>query len=312
MSTGTIEKRLKKIFTRRKREEIVTKFISQLSRDRKTKRIIIEKIINTGKVKEISRKIERLIFKIFFDKSDDIKNIFTKIGEVHYKEGVSTSMFIRGYSILFSLIVEEILKTVEKEEYNFLISFIIKKMNTYLSIPIDTYWRTMINQILSLEKKAYKDSLTKVFNRNFLETELCKRMHEIKKACFVMIDLDNFKEINDTFGHEAGDRVLTYFANFIITNTKGKDILLRYGGDEFLLIMVDVSKVTVSKVLKEMENKFENMFIKLKKGKIRISFSFGISEYPREGKDIWKLIEVADYRLLQNKKRKKKKWENLK
>ena len=116
MSTTTIEKRLKNIFTRNKRKEIATKFISQLSRNRKTKRIVIEKIINTGRAEEISRKIERIIYKSLFGKSDDIKTTFKKIGEVHYKKGVSTDLFIHGYSILSSLIIEEILKTAEKEE----------------------------------------------------------------------------------------------------------------------------------------------------------------------------------------------------
>ena len=125
-----------------------------------------------------------------------------------------------------------------------------------------------------------------------------------------MMDLDKFKEINDTFGHEAGDKILTRFAHFIMRNIKGKDILIRYGGDEFLLIMVDTSKSTASRVLKKLKKECENIWIKFNKRKIKISFSFGISEYPAEGKDIWELIEIADYRLLRNKRHERKNGRN--
>ncbi len=93
-------------------------------------------------------------------------------------------------------------------------------------------------ELNNLKKESYLDNLTKAFNRNFYELKLRnKRVN----GCVAIIDIDDFKLCNDTYGHDIGDLALTETSRIIFGNIGGKDILVRFGGDEFLLVLTDCS-----------------------------------------------------------------------
>lgn len=100
-------------------------------------------------------------------------------------------------------------------------------------------------QIASLMKEATSDPLTNLVNRRVFEKELSRSLSVVKRydrlSALLMIDVDDFKAINDTLGHATGDAVLTHVANLLRVNTRPNDIVARLGGDEFCVIMNEVN-----------------------------------------------------------------------
>ena len=108
------------------------------------------------------------------------------------------------------------------------------------------------NRLTLYRKNMYKDILTDVYNRRYYEEQLKKRRIS---AGIVMIDLDDFGLYNDTYGHDTGDLVLTAVASEIKSCISPSDILIRYGGDEFLLIISDVNEDTFADILEQIRNR---------------------------------------------------------
>lgn len=109
-----------------------------------------------------------------------------------------------------------------------------------------------MNQQTKLEEKASRDKLTGAYNREFLETNLIAIQHAVKskekKLGVVMIDIDFFKRVNDTFGHACGDEVLKQFVQIIHETVRQDDYLIRWGGEEFLLLTMVDSMENVSQI----------------------------------------------------------------
>lgn len=150
-----------------------------------------------------------------------------------------------------------------------------------------------------LKKLALYDRLTGVYNRYALEEFLKK---EVAKTCrykmplsLLFIDVDNFKQINDTYGHQTGDRVLKHLARLFKNNIRKTDILGRWGGEEFLLIMPSgTSAVAVAEKLRRIVE--ETVF----DGKIKITVSIGITTC-REGDTVDTILRKVDTALYKAK-----------
>jgi diguanylate cyclase (GGDEF)-like protein len=93
----------------------------------------------------------------------------------------------------------------------------------------------------ALKYKAERDALTNVYNRSFVYERLPSLLKKHRSLSVFIIDVDDFKHINDTYGHDTGDEVLRNIARVLQTQTRNEDIVVRWGGDEFLLIAPDAS-----------------------------------------------------------------------
>ena len=153
---------------------------------------------------------------------------------------------------------------------------------------------------------AYHDPLTGLVNRTFLQEEL-KTLTSIadrnnKKIALIFIDLDNFKFINDTFGHEMGDKLLIEIANRLKHSIRKSDIASRIGGDEFILVLNNInSKQEVEKKIEEIMNILTKPII-IDDNKLEVTFSAGIAVYPDDTTDISKLLQFADIAMYDAKK----------
>ena len=116
---------------------------------------------------------------------------------------------------------------------------LLKKMDKNSLIDRKDHER-LINSLTGYNERLYQDVLTKAYNRRYYEEELKSQMGP---AGIAMIDLDDFKLYNDTYGHNAGDMALTVVAETICKHIRKDDILIRYGGDEFLLVLPGVTEV---------------------------------------------------------------------
>lgn len=192
---------------------------------------------------------------------------------------------------------------VEHEMYNFMtteLKVFLTSISNQIAIIIE-------NSFLyrELENSTKTDALMKIYNRNYFFDFIEKivERNDIKKFALVMIDIDNFKKINDTYGHQFGDEVLKNTAK-IISKWKDKgDILARYGGEELIMYIPDIQNN------ESVLNKIEVIRSELEKSKVNfqgicksITASFGVAFYPEESTDINKLIKLADDLLYKSKK----------
>lgn len=147
---------------------------------------------------------------------------------------------------------------------------------------------------------ASHDSLTNIYNRGYLISEIEKRMRQ-DNANFiaVIMDIDDFKQINDTYGHTFGDRVLCTFANFMEEEVGNDGFAARFGGEEFMIIFDHANKDHALNVLNNLSHKLENHF--MNESNISITFSGGLELYSNR-KKIDELIMNADNKLYQAKR----------
>ncbi|MEA2100224.1 MAG: GGDEF domain-containing protein [Campylobacterota bacterium] len=141
---------------------------------------------------------------------------------------------------------------------------------------------------------AFRDALTGLYNRRYLDDFLEKFsvfQKEDSKFAIIFIDIDNFKEINDNFGHISGDCILKSLAVKLNSLVRSKDILCRYGGEEFVVVLSDISKEDAYKKGEQIRITIQDMLFKCKKESITVSvgLSFG-----NKDDDINRLIDEAD------------------
>ena len=158
------------------------------------------------------------------------------------------------------------------------------------------------------ESAIYLDALTQIYNRRFFQKELNRQinLHRRHKDNFilVMIDLDHFKSINDTFGHNCGDQCLVAFTRFIQSQIRATDIFSRWGGEEFVLILERSEAIGAVQSVKNILDKLRSEILVRKNDQdIIMTFSAGIAQYPDDGEDYNSLLETADkavYRAKEN------------
>lgn len=163
----------------------------------------------------------------------------------------------------------------------------------YISIRHDiTNQKEIEEQILY---NAYHDELTGLRNRRCFNYEINSSFQQNKdeKMAFFFIDLDRFKHVNDTLGHDSGDQVLKVVAHRLSTHLKNEVDLYRFGGDEFIAVMKDCSDTCAETMAAKINNLFSTPF-HYKGEKIYLSTSIGVSFYPKDGKDLEILVKKAD------------------
>lgn len=148
----------------------------------------------------------------------------------------------------------------------------------------------MVDKVEYIREKSQKDPLTKAYNRNGILNEMNGLINDstIKIFSIAMFDIDFFKSINDSKGHIIGDECLKFLSYSIMTNNRKTDILGRYGGDEFILLMPHVNAPAAMEICDRLRKE-----IALKSSP-KFSISMGIASYPYDGRSFNELLEVAD------------------
>ena len=204
----------------------------------------------------------------------------------------------------------------ERAKLEFLDGKIYQVISKYLEIDDKPYVMEMINQLdedilidsdereelikklTGYNKELYTDALTGAYNRRYYEDQLKNR---IISAGVAMIDLDDFKLYNDTYGHDAGDQVLDTVVSVIRRNIRKTDVLIRYGGDEFLLVMPDIVENVFDKKLRQIQ---ESIHEEQVPGYARLRISVSIGGVLTGGESVEAAIRRADQYMYQAKNRK--------
>ena len=157
-----------------------------------------------------------------------------------------------------------------------------------------------------LKQQSYIDQLTGLYNRRFLEEIADKLSAQIKRRGttlgILMVDIDYFKKVNDQYGHDLGDRVLKEIAQTIRNTVREADYVIRFGGEEIMVLLVDVKEGKAKEVAEKIRRAIENKVIEFSGGVIKKTVSIGVSEFPKDcdGK-LWQCIKFADVALYRAK-----------
>ena len=149
-----------------------------------------------------------------------------------------------------------------------------------------------------LREQAIRDPLTNLFNRRYLEEtldrELSRASREEYPVCIIMIDLDHFKRINDTHGHEAGDLVLKAIADALAEQSRRGDFACRYGGEEFVIVMPNVALETAYERAEELRQFLNLLSVPYEYYSLSVTISMGIACFPEHGQTREAILRAAD------------------
>lgn len=158
-------------------------------------------------------------------------------------------------------------------------------------------------QMTKLESNLYQDELTGAKNRKWLFETLAEKEHFIKDGSLAFIDLNGFKQINDTYGHNVGDKILKLFTK-VLQSIKETDTI-RYAGDEFMVLTKRKDPLYLEKQLKQTEEKLSKKVVSIGQDKsIKMRFSYGIVNF-KPNDPCMNIIQKADELMYRDKKRKK-------
>jgi len=176
----------------------------------------------------------------------------------------------------------------------------------------ERYYQLTLNDISSrkheLQKLALQadfDALTGIYNRNGGEKLIAKLMRKDHHFALALIDLNGFKAVNDIFGHDAGDEVLIFVAEQLQEKIRKNDVAIRWGGDEFVLLLQAEDEVSVKRAIEKVNDGVKQPFyFNGDPEPTFISMSVGVSFFPAMSDDMSTLIKLADiamYKAKQNK-----------
>lgn len=165
-------------------------------------------------------------------------------------------------------------------------------------------------QVVALEtlnRQATHDPLTGLFNRRYLDQILYGEIAHARQSNslvgILMADVDHFKQINDQYGHKAGDLILQKLGELMKNCVRTADIVCRYGGEEFVIVMPGVSERTVDECAEEIRSRFAALRISIDNQEIRSTISLGAAIYPLHGSDVDEVFINADRAMYQAKQR---------
>jgi diguanylate cyclase (GGDEF)-like protein len=158
-----------------------------------------------------------------------------------------------------------------------------------------------------LRESSLHDSMTGLYNRRFLEEYVDTLQATLKREkstlAVLMLDVDHFKTVNDTYGHDCGDKVLVSIAHQIKQTLRQSDILVRYGGEEFLIVQIHTDAHGGLTSADKVRVAIERLKISVSDFVIQKTISIGVAEFPGDSADFWQAVKCADTALYIAKKR---------
>ena len=229
--------------------------------------------------------------QIVLDLSETIKQISSTADGFDHKmeksmEGIQAASNIEDILALKDGIIEEIVK--------------VRVNSQSLKLAVSEYKKTTQSLSVKLEEteaKSLVDSLTNVLNRNAYNMKIIQKMREFSQSknyfCLLVLDIDHFKKFNDTYGHKAGDRVLKSVAAAVQDSLRASDLVFRYGGEEFVVILNGIQGDNAFKLAEKIRQGVEKEYFVDKEKKLKVTISLGIA-CVTEGETELELFERAD------------------
>ena len=262
--------------------------IKELSKVFDVVRLLDEETLETGNIKDVTD-AEGFPCKCysFWKKGDNCKNCTSR--DAFRKKNEQLKL-----EYLDSNIYQVISKYVEIDGKPYVME-LINQMNADAVMDEDGR-NELIKQLSGYNRELYTDALTGIYNRRYYEERI---RNSNMSAGVAMIDLDDFKIYNDTFGHDAGDLALTTVVGIIKDNVRRTDLLIRMGGDEFLLVMPDIGEQAFADKLNQIQGKIHSSKVP-GYSQLRLSVSIG-GVLSGSGSTVERAIRKADQFMYQAK-----------
>lgn len=195
-------------------------------------------------------------------------------------------------------------KDIFKAIWVMLVSTILVSIAVYYFVQ---YLVTTQNMFIKLKKESTKDFLTGLNNTRQYDFHInsIKQQLEIEqiKVSMLILDIDHFKNVNDTYGHVAGDEVLKQLGLLLVKESRNSDVAFRIGGEEFSIIMKNLSVDETVQIAERIRKQVQINTFKLPGGKnLKITISIGVAVYPDTSDDLRSLKEAADMKLYEAKR----------
>ena len=189
---------------------------------------------------------------------------------------------------------------------------LVSLLNTYL-IGKRMELRHLREEIISttlqkqvVEQQSFTDPLTEIYNRRSLDSVVGRYMSHARRRkvplTFLMVDVDKFKDVNSRFGHLTGDFVLAEAANLLKNSVRGSDAVVRYGGDEFLILLADTTSAGAERVIARIAGHLAEWNAARHVDNLMLSLSIGAAEW-HDGQTLDEVLDIADRRMYGEKNR---------
>ena len=293
LNNKNLSKKLEKELSLLQGEDV--KYLYMLYRDKKGKyRYLLDATKDEN---------ERAFANQKFDTVSDIWNrvYVTKTYQVEDQNSLETLWVSLAYPIVIKGKVVAILGAdFTYDVYSRIVKILNPVESIFFYITIFMLFMLLLAYILvylyyKTRKKAFIDPLTKIYNRQYLSEFL--ETTSLQNYYLMMIDLDNFKLINDNFGHDVGDDVLVSVVNEIKANIRHEDILIRFGGEEFILLVDKEESTEPTKVAQRIRKAIMNLTIVSHDNQIKMTISIGVNPFPFSAKNVEEAIKIADEQL---------------
>jgi len=239
----------------------------------------------------------------FYQKFDVNNEIYDKLYKLKIPQTIKQEDMENLYlTYLFPIIVDgntiAILSVDITTKIQSIIHKLIKPLEFFFIILIIFIFILMLMSIMQLfyyfvtRKKIFTDPLTQLYNRNYLNE--ISPMLDLSHYSVAMLDLDKFKLINDLYGHKTGDYVLAKSAEIFKNSIRATDILIRYGGEEFLLFIYNRDDDSSLKVCQRIRKNINSSTFQYDGSDVKVNISIGLHENPAIEKNIHEAIKIAD------------------
>jgi diguanylate cyclase (GGDEF)-like protein len=159
----------------------------------------------------------------------------------------------------------------------------------------------------TLRMQAVRDALTGLYNRRYmehaLEREVLRAARNHRTVGLIMLDLDHFKRVNDSYGHEVGDLLLRSVGEFLLANVRAEDIACRYGGEEFVVLLPEATLAMTQTRAEQLWKGIQGLTVSVRGALLRaLTTSVGVAAYPEHGRSLAELLRAADVALYSAKR----------
>jgi len=236
---------------------------------------------------------------IYIEKKEPLKILYAGevMGEISLVDQQPTTASIICHTECKVIIIDEVLiwKLVNGN-HRFTVNLLQVVVNRFRGLAIQV--ESSLEKQKLLEYHINIDDLTGLFNRGWLNKQFSPLLERYKKNqqsfSYLMIDIDHFKNVNDTYGHQAGDLVLQNTANIMNTSTRATDYAIRYGGEEMAILLPNADAKNAIKFAERLRKKIADNVIEYEPGKtLSITVSIGISSL-KDNESVADLIKLAD------------------
>ena len=181
-------------------------------------------------------------------------------------------------------------------------SYIVSRRTEFRQVRQKVISTAMQNELIRLQ--SFTDPLTEVYNRRSLDELAARFIGQAKRLgnplTFLLIDVDRFKQVNTQFGHLTGDFVLTEMATLLKSSIRGTDAAIRYGGDEFLIVLANTSAAGAAIVVERIETCLKDWNQSSNLDDFTVSLSIGMAEWI-DGKTLDEVLDLADQHMYEEK-----------